>query len=194
MESVKYLITEDDIKKYLESHSKDDLIKFREALFVKYMKHQDIFSEEKIEILISKSSNSTDLLMINDCCRLSTLKHAFYSFRDFVKNQEVDTSAYMHIIIPTLGLYKKELENISITNGHIEKYLPTDLSDYDCGKLTDTIENYTIAGKIIDKKEEITLVSNIKMSKTECNHELDAYKEIYGSEVVEKIKRLVKEV
>ena len=193
MESVKYLITEEDIKNYLNKHSKDELIKYREALFVKYMKHQDIFSQEKIEILVSKSNNSTDLLMINDYSRLTIIKHAFYSFRDFLRNQQVDTSAYMHIIIPTLGLYKDSLKDISLTNGHVERYLPSDLNDYDCGKLTDTIENYTVAGKIIDRKDEITRVSDINMSENECNQELIEYSMIYGNEIVEKIKKLVKE-
>ena len=80
MESIKYEITEKDIRDYLDNHSKDELIRFREALFVKYIKHHDIFSKEKIEMLLDKSSNNIDAAILGDCCSMLVLKYPFYSF------------------------------------------------------------------------------------------------------------------
>ena len=195
MEIVNYGITENDIINYLNKHSKDALIQFREALFVKYIKHQDIFSIEKIEMLANKINRTN--INVNSVCDyhvdLGRIPSYVPSFIDYIRNQEVDTSAYMHILIPILGLYKEERKNITLTNGHVEKYLPTDLTDYDCGILTDTIDNYTVAGKIRVNEEEITRIGDIKMSKNECNIEISAYEEIYGKKEVEKIKKLVRE-
>ena len=193
MESIKYEITEKDIRDYLDNHSKDELIRFREALFVKYIKHHDIFSKEKIEMLLDKSTNHIDGAVLGDCCSMLVLKYPFYSFKDFLENEKVDISAYMHILIPTLGFYKKNIDDIILTNGSIEKYLPSDISEYDCGKLTDVLENYIIAGKINGDIEDITHISDINMSKTECNQELTSYMKIYGVDTVDKVKKLVSE-
>ena len=192
MENIKFEIDEQDIKDYLNRHSGDKLIKYREPLFVKFIKHNDIFSVEKVEMLVNKK-NINNLAIYGMFSASEIKKYSLPSFNDYIIHQEKDTSAIMHIMIPMLKLYENKIGNFTLTNGHIEKYLPIDLNDYNCGVLVDTIENYQIAGKINGNIEDITKVSDINMSKTECNQELTSYMKIYGVDTVDKVKKLVKE-
>ena len=192
---VNYGITENDIINYLNKHSKDEILKFKEALFVKFIKHQDIFSIEKIEMLANKV-NRTNINVSSVCdyhVDLGRIPSYVPSFSDYIKNQELDTSGYLHILIPALGYYKPKTEELILTNGHIQKYLPFTLEMNECNKLTDTIENYSIAGKIHNLGDYFYGVDDITMSKNECSCMLEEYSKIYGKKEVEKIKRLVRE-
>ena len=191
MVKIDFQITEEDIKDYLERHSDSKLLKYREPLFVKYIKHRDIFSIEKVEMLTCKSGINN--LSVYGECDSKVTKCKLPSFNDYIIHQHVDASATMHIMIPILKLYEKKIGNITLTNGHVEKYLPINLDEYNCGVLVDTIENYQVAGKIRGNIEEMTKISDINMSAFECKSELVSYEEIYGKDEVEKIKKLVKE-
>lgn len=192
---VNYGITENDIINYLNKHSKDEILKFKEALFVKFIKHQDIFSIEKIEMLANKI-NRTNINVSSVCdyhVDLGRIPSYVPSFSDYIKGQELDTSGYLHILIPALGYYKMKNENFVLTNGHIEKYLPFDLDIMECNKLTDTMENYKIAGKLKEVGNSFVSTTDISMSKSECAGMLAEYSKIYGKKEVEKIKKLVRE-
>ena len=55
MENIKFEITEQDIRQYLKKYENDESIKYKEAMFVKYMRaNQEKITKESLVILMQK--------------------------------------------------------------------------------------------------------------------------------------------
>jgi PP-loop superfamily ATP-utilizing enzyme len=54
MENIGFNITEYDIREYLKKHKNDVAIKYKEAMFVKYMREHQEITQESLEILMEK--------------------------------------------------------------------------------------------------------------------------------------------
>ena len=189
METIKYEITEKDIKNYLIKHSNDELIKFKEALFVKYIKDQGLFSIEKIEMLLNKSKTLYNYVDIKGIYgfgeHYGVLDYPVDRFENYLKTQTIDTSIYLHVLIPILGLHKDKLFKMELTKENIDEFLPSEFKEYDESILSNTIENYQITGKIKDKKD--VCVNDILLTNYECLNILEQYSKIYGITVENKI-------
>ena len=60
MENIKCEITEQDIREYLKKHKNDETIKYREAMFVKYIRERQVITCESLEILMQKYNFEDD--------------------------------------------------------------------------------------------------------------------------------------
>lgn len=201
MESINFKITEQDIKEYIDRVDSNEynggytVIRFREAMFVNYMKNENELTAEKLEILLYKL-NDISLPVNGLYCAYNgneKIESELMTFHKYIKNLKIDYNAIMHMLIPTIKFYEKKVGNIALTNGNIEKYLPGRLESYNCHLLSNAIEDYQIAGKIAKKDEEIVYVDDILIDKNECEIELCAYTNMFGKRNVDKIKRLVRE-
>lgn len=94
MGSIELEITKEDIKEYLSKHQEDKNIKYREAMFVKYMKEQGIFTKEAYEILGGRYPSIVD----NSTKQIG-------EFSSYLKLQNLDVSGICHVLIPTLREY-----------------------------------------------------------------------------------------
>lgn len=203
MENIKFEITEKDIKEYLKEHKDDEDIKYKEAMFIKYIKEQEILTKEKIEMLMKKYNlENVSISGIYDYDNHGILKRqslqTFTSYLDGINN--LDISGVCHILIPTLGFYdeyRSDYQLIGVPyiglNALSIKLIGTIPEDIKV-QLTSAIEDYYTVGKIdkIHNHNHSTLI-NIRMGKEHCRKELQEYEEIYGEEPVKIIRKSIRE-
>lgn len=181
MDNIKFEITENDIKDYLETYKKDENIRYREAMFVKYMRETGIFTKESLEILIEKYNlfriiNATGIyddsygIMENPCYHLS-------SFSNYLQHLKLDISGACHIMVPTIKYYGLNVEWYQFEDKTIQK------------EFAIALENYRIAGKI----SIVNDIPIICMPNDDCEKELYEYEKIYGDVKVKQIRKIIKE-
>ena len=100
MENIKFEITEQDVKQYLKRHKNDEAIKYKEAMFVKYMREHQEITKESLEILMQKYNWVTDridgLYFYDDYDRMRSIPFkTFDSYLDDINN--LDISGICHI-------------------------------------------------------------------------------------------------
>lgn len=195
MKNIKFEITERDIQEYLKQHKQDESIKYREAMFVKYMKEQQEITCESLEILMKK--NNWEDRIINGTYqydRSGVLKQEslpnFTSYLNGIYN--LDLSGICHITIPVLTYYNvnkiqqniiKQLENLAFEF----KLEPLNLGFIE----VDAIENYAIAygNEIFRYNNGI----NLYLSKEKSSKLIQGYTSIYGEEPVKQIRKIIRE-
>ena len=210
MKNLKINIKEDDIKNYLLKHKDDENIKYKEALFLKYLDDTSFDTEEKREILGVNIDSTT------------------YNFNEYIANikekHSPSTEDISLILVPALGLnslYAGDI-NISINyinnyarllddNANIEKVITESIYrlrniskeyakrhtgiDYpirEIGILNDTLGKYAKLrhmGIIDYNSSDFSLIG-----KERCEKELESYSKIYGFDTVETIKEYTKEL
>lgn len=107
MQDINFKITKQDIVEYLSKHKNDEVIKNREAMFVKYMKESNTITKESLEILMQKYN-------LDD--RKIDGTYSIYDGRGYSKQVELSTftdylidienldiSGICHIMIPILS-------------------------------------------------------------------------------------------
>ena len=96
MESINFKITESDVIDYLKRHEN---IKYKEALFVQYIREQQKVTKESMEILMRKYNdevvNPTGIN--NPSCKLFCEFPSFDSHLNNIKN--LDISGICHILM-----------------------------------------------------------------------------------------------
>lgn len=206
MENIKFEITEEDIKKYLKQHKDDESIKYREALFVKYMRENRNLIKESLEMMIKKDKNIIcEITAINMTLKeppyyLSYHLTNFDNYLNKIKN--VDLSGICHILIPTLGyygnyqyVYRQIGANYpvlkEISNELINKVPTTDELEQ---QVELALDDYYFVGKIDkDKGAQQHTTVQIYMSVDHCRKELEKYSLIYGNEPVKVIRKSIRE-
>lgn len=182
MENIKFEITEEDIRGYLKVHKDDKNFKYKEAMFMKYLKENNRFTSEALEMLIRKFSFNS-VLVFND--KLPS----FISYSNPIQN--LDLSGICHILIPTMKYYgKSEFHaNQLYTNlGMVSDTLVIPMEN-PLEVIESTLDDYRICGKV----ETNDMLINIKMSKESSRGELLAYQEIYDENKVKRIRKIIRE-
>lgn len=198
MENIKCEITEQDIREYLKKHKNDEAIKYREAMFVKYIRERRIITCESLEILMQKYNFEDDRIDgIYHRDNYGILKSEslinFSSYLDGINN--LDISGICHILIPTLGYYDTASKNFSLITNEIAKELEINGRNFD-EALRTAIDNYCVSDLINIYREEhfgFTLERISLMKKNRCRKELMEYSHIYGEDNVKQIRKIIKE-
>ena len=198
MENIKCEITEQDIREYLKKHKNDEAIKYREAMFVKYIRERRVITCESLEILMQKYNFEDDRIDgIYHRDNYGILKSEslinFSSYLDGINN--LDISGICHILIPTLGYYDTASKNFSLITNEIAKELEINGRNFD-EALRTAIDNYCVSDLINIYDEEhfgFTLERISLMKKNRCRKELMEYSQIYGEDNVKQIRKIIKE-
>ena len=198
MENIKCEITEQDIREYLKKHKNDEAIKYREAMFVKYIRERQVITCESLEILMQKYNFEDDRIDgIYHKDNYGILKSEslinFCSYLDGINN--LDISGICHILIPTLGYYDTASKNFSLITNEIAKELEINGRNFD-EALRTAIDNYCVSDLINIYDEEhfgFTLERISLMKKNRCRKELMEYSHIYGEDNVKQIRKIIKE-
>lgn len=198
MENIKCEITEQDIREYLKKHKNDEAIKYREAMFVKYIRERQVITCESLEILMQKYNFEDDRIDgIYHKDNYGILKSEslinFSSYLDGINN--LDISGICHILIPTLGYYDTASKNFSLITNEIAKELEINGRNFD-EALRTAIDNYCVSDLINIYDEEhfgFTLERISLMKKNRCRKELMEYSHIYGEDNVKQIRKIIKE-
>lgn len=198
MENIKCEITEQDIREYLKKHKNDEAIKYREAMFVKYIRERQVITCESLEILMQKYNFEDDRIDgIYHRDNYGILKSEslinFSSYLDGINN--LDISGICHILIPTLGYYDTASKNFSLITNEIAKELEINGRNFD-EALRNAIDNYCVSDLINIYREEhfgFTLERINLMKKNRCRKELMEYSHIYGEDNVKQIRKIIKE-
>lgn len=180
MENIKFEISEEDIKRYLEKNKVK--YKYKEALFIKYLKENRFnLTKEMLEMLLMKNGIIDSKMIDIDY---------YNSFNTKSFKYDLNLTDICHILIPTMKYYdQKEF--------HINKlYVNLDIaSDRLLVPMTnpmDVIESTLDNYRICDKVELDDEIIKVKMGKEHCRNELLVYQEFYDEDKVKKIKKLVK--
>lgn len=196
MENIKFEITEQDIKEYLMRHITDENIKYREAMFVKYMK-EGLVTTEAMEILMWKYNNKvvkpTGIYM--DVINSPSYKmfHEFPNFNKYLSEiKNLDLSGICHILIPTLKYYRQSEVNSANLYRNLDIIANTLLVPI--VNNSDVIESTLDDYRICEKVEIEGNIIKIKMSKEHCNRKLEIYQDYYDETKVKKIIKIVKEI
>ena len=198
MENIKFEITEPDIREYLKKHRNDEAIKYREAMFVKYMREHQEITCESLEILMQKYNFEDDRIDgIYHRDNYGILKSEslinFSSYLDGINN--LDISGICHILIPTLGYYDTASKNFSLITNEIAKELEINGRNFD-EALRTAIDNYCVSDLINIYREEhfsFTLERISLMKKNRCRKELMEYSHIYGEDNFKQIRKIIRE-
>ncbi len=198
MENIKFEITEQDIREYLKKHKNDEAIKYREAMFVKYIRERQVITCESLEILMQKYNFEDDRIDgIYHRDNYGILKSEslinFSSYLDGIN--DLDISGICHILIPTLGYYDTASKNFSLITNEIAKELEINGRNFD-EALRTAIDNYCVSDLINIYYEEhfgFTLEKISLMKKNRCRKELMEYSHIYGEDNVKQIRKIIRE-
>ena len=197
MENINFEISEKDIAEYLEKHRLDEDIKYKEAMFVKYMKECRVITKESMRIIVQKYNNIVlDVDGLSYMWNAETLFQPLPEFSDYLKNiNNLDISGMCHILIPTMKYYGQD------NMGRIARYL--DLQDVfglsvSENSLLDEIvlatDDYSIANQITKIPDENGVcINKIVLSREDSIRQLIEYESIYGKEAVNQISQYVKE-
>ena len=198
MENIKCEITEQDVKQYLKSHKNDEAIKYKEAMFVKYIRERQVITCESLEILMQKYNFEDDRIDgIYHRDNYGILKSEslinFSSYLDGINN--LDISGICHILIPTIGYYDTASKNFSLITNEIAKELEINGRNFD-EALRTAIDNYCVSDLIniyYEKHFGFTLERISLMKKNRCRKELMEYSHIYGEDKVKQIRKIIRE-
>lgn len=198
MENIKFEITEQDIREYLKKYENDEAIKYREAMFVKYIRERQVITCESLEILMQKYNFEDDRIDgIYHRDNYGILKSEslinFSSYLDGINN--LDISGICHILIPTIGYYDTASKNFSLITNEIAKELEINGRNFD-EALRTAIDNYCVSDLINIYYENhfgFTLERISLMKKNRCRKELMEYSHIYGEDNVKQIRKIIKE-
>ncbi|MDD6223538.1 MAG: hypothetical protein PUB18_00870 [bacterium] len=191
MQNIKFEITEEDIKKYLEENK--ETYQYCEALFVKYLRENQFnLTKEMLEILFIKSSRmGVDPEEIN---RMSSIGlSSFHQESPYMNSiQNLDLSGICHILIPTIRYYKKgNVFNMNYLLSHLEMASrDLRLSCYHPMQIVkDTLDDYRVCNKV--EVEDLTF--KIKMSKEQSRGEILIYQDFYDETKVKKIRKMIRD-
>lgn len=198
MENIKCEITEQDIREYLKKHKNDETIKYREAMFVKYIRERQVITCESLEILMQKYNFEDDRIDgIYHRDNYGILKSEslinFSSYLDGIN--DLDISGICHILIPTIGYYDTASKNFSLITNEIAKELEINGRNFD-EALRNAIDNYCVSDLMniyYEKHFGFTLERISLMKKNRCRKELMEYSHIYGEDNVKQIRKIIKE-
>ena len=198
MENIKFEITEQDIREYLKKHKNDEAIKYREAMFVKYMREHQELTHEALEILMKKynfEDGRIDGIYHRDShgvLKSESLSN-FNSYLDGIENLDVNGICY--IMVPVLSYYSdykyhiynwyKELSNVS-------RKLEFDIN-YE--QMQSAIRNMKGDYLIAFDDRHIYQDNDIyfRFSKNESKNMIESYSHIYGEDNVKQIRKIIKE-
>lgn len=208
MEKIEFEITEQDIREYLKKHRNDGAIKYKEAMFVKYMREHQEITCESLEILMQKYNwedkkiNGIYHRDNHGILKSETLSD-FGSYLDGITN--LDVSGICRILIPAVGYYQnikgyRFIENLcyKLHDGlgdlsmKLLNTVPKDIND----QLELALADYCVTGKVEYAYTNIGrsgYVYSIRMGKDTCRHELEEYSHIYGEEPVKQIRKIMRE-
>lgn len=188
MENINFTITEQDIQTYLKQHKDDENIKYKEALFVKYMKEQGLLTKEALEIIMQKYNSfkvnaagiyddnwsKTWTAMCNPRYRFVKFKTYLYRYKPVFK----DNIEVCHVLIPAIKYYNYD---------DFDKWYQLDDDKSLKIDFSEALDNYRIAGKVSFENN----IPIINMGIEECEKELYEYEKIYGKDV-ERVKQIVR--
>ncbi len=181
MENIKFEITEQDIIQYLKLHRYDKFIRYHEALFVQYMREQQKFTSESIEILTNKYPILEGY---------HTSSESFLQFATYLHHfHHLDFSGIGHILIPAMKYYGQDIvtRNLLYTNMCMiadQMAIPILSPDQ---VIDATLDDYRICGQIDGNNQ----IFHIKMGKEYCRHTLSGYQEFYVENKVKKIQKIM---
>ena len=211
-------INKQDIDKYMLIHKNDGNIKYREALFLKYLNDTDNKTFEKAEMYLKKIKDKEEFYRCYDVFELFN----FNKYIELISScRNIDIYDISLMLVPALGQqelyagdikigykyiqnfsYLLDMDTVSLINGAVyslrnysKEYDNSYISKIDLdikriGILNDTLGNYVRLRKlgIIEHREDDFTL----IGKERCEKELEKYSEIYGEEQVEIIKEYAK--
>ena len=198
MENIGFNITEYDIREYLKKHKNDVAIKYKEAMFVKYMREHQEITQESLEILMEKYNwqdsvvNGIYYRDSNGILKSEALSD-FNSYLDGITN--LDISGICYIMVPVLSYYSgykyhiynwyKELSNVS-------RKLEFDIN-YE--QMQSTIRNMKGDYLIAFDDRHIYQDNDVyfRFSKNESKNMIESYSHIYGEDNVKQIRKVIRE-
>ena len=209
MENLRIFINSNDIKKYLLSHKDDKNLKYKEALFLKYLDDTNMYTKEKFE-MGGIDTNNKELLTFEKYIEL------------IKKSNNIEVADISLMLVPALGLNGLYAGDIDIgvkyiynyarlldENANMEKvikeaiyrlrnyskeyYNSMNKIDYpikEIGIFNDTLGRYVkliTLGLINFTGKDFSLIG-----KDRCEKELEIYSQIFGTEPVSIIREYVK--
>ena len=193
-------ISLNEVVEYIYEHSDNPNIKYREALFVKYIRDNFKYSKEAFNMVINRY-NILTYPLANLEIELQHLHDAMtrqMSFKNYISSiNKLDISGICYMMFPIMKLYKIDG---SYFEGY-EKLLEILVADFNISntdqlkqELIDTMQNYQLLRQV--KREELlpNYFFTIKLDKNRCLKMIDAYQQIYGQETVTKIKTNIKNI
>ena len=200
MENKKLEISTNDIRKYLKDLKKnhsdeyEKYYRYKEAMFVKYMKEHNEDTKESLEIRMKKyNSDKISIVGTSDYDNYSTLKkQTLISFDNYLYGvNNLDISGICHILIPTIKYYgEKEcyINQLYAELGSVSSRLTIPM-EYPMKIIESTLDDYRVCGKVKTIGNRI----HIKMGRDTCRGELLAYQDFYDENKVKRIKKIMRE-
>ena len=198
MENIGFNITEYDIREYLKKHKNDVAIKYKEAMFVKYMREHQEITQESLEILMEKYNwqdsvvNGIYYRDSNGILKSEALSD-FNSYLDGITN--LDISGICYIMVPVLSYYSdykyhiynwyKELSNVS-------RKLEFDINyEQMQSAIRNMKDDYLIAfdDRHIYQDNDVYF----RFSKNESKNMIESYSHIHGEDNVKQIRKIIRE-
>lgn len=187
MEKIGFEITDNDIIHYIRNNN--DIVRFKEAMFVKYLKeNKNTLTKESLEILLEKYNNDYSKVLYEPLMDFKTYLNGI---------NNLDVSGICHILIPAIKYYDSRgislFEVEPILKQATLKFGIYVSGDYPVSVILDTLDDYSRAfeGRVCHL---ITGYTYISLSKEWCKNELLSYGEIYGKDNVKTIKKVCKKM
>lgn len=217
---MKINVTQEDIDKYMLAHKSDIDIKYKEALFLKYLDDTDDKTLEKVEMYVKKLDDKSEFYKKTNVTDLFNFK----KYLELISScRNIDVYDISLMLVPALGLNNLYVGDIEIESNYINNFsylldmntillvegaifrLRNYSKEYDrsctggmdksiknIGVFNDTLGNYVRLRDlgVIDYPNDDFTL----IGKDRCEVELYEYSEIYGKEPVEIIKEYAKEL
>lgn len=195
------MLTDSDIKNALKNEEfvQKYNIKYKEAIFIRYLNEQKEITLEQFDILTSKYTFPKSTSINNITINYETFKgneNNYTLFSNYFKNLKFDEYAMFEIILAAKALYLDKSNYLLYDTSMIIKlYTKYFKQNKNLKKLRvyylKTLANHEIAGLI--RQDLVTGDDYTNISKERAKNELIEYSKIYGIDQVNTIKKYVKE-
>ena len=184
------ILTDSDIRSALKNEEfiKKYNIKYKEAIFIRYLNEQKDITLEQIDLLTNKYSFANQI-------SVSNTERNYILFSNYLKNLTFDEYAMFEIILASKALYldknKYLMYDTSMIMKLYNKYFKKNKNfDKFRNYYLKTLVNHEVAGLI--RQDLITGDDYTNINKERAINELVEYSKIYGEDKVDTIKKYVK--
>ena len=184
-----------DIRKFVKNKefSYEYNIKYREALFVRYLNENKNITLEQVNMFINKYDTKDHNFNMLTLANLDT-------FSNYIKNIKFDKNSVFEVLIPAIAYYRGNHYHLAYGLTEVEKLhldlcvLEMKLHEKSMNIKDDKQKYFDCYFNVLENYETVDLIWNntIEMNKEIARRTLKEYANIYGEEPVELIKEHVR--